>query len=110
MVELLAEPVEILLEPGLRMLAADVAQMGQEFPVGVELAGDAQLSHHLLGRDAVDEHVAEPVAIDPAVLDQLGDEADRPHLAHQRRVEADLVDAVHDLGGRARQLLALDAD
>ena len=30
-------------------------------------------------------------------IDQLGDEGDRPHLAHQRGVEADLVDAVEDL-------------
>src|SRR5271166_1992065 len=33
---------------------------------------------------------------------KVGDEADRPHLAHQGGVEADLVDAVMDFDGRAR--------
>src|SRR5260221_110851 len=83
-------------------------QMEQEIPVGVQLARDAELHHHLVGRDAVNEQTAQVVAVDLAIVDQLGDEVDRPHLAHKRGVEADLVDAVEDLGRAARQLLALE--
>src|SRR5260221_1629485 len=83
-------------------------QMEQEIPVGVQLARDAELHHDLVGRDAVNEETAQVVAVDLAIVDQLGDEVDRPHLAHERGVEADLVDAVEDLGRAARQLLALE--
>ena len=42
-----------------------------------------------------------------AVLDHPADEGDRPHLAHERGVEADLVDAVHDVARRGRHVGAV---
>src|SRR5271170_3986880 len=55
------------------------------------------------GVDAVDQHSLHRVVENLAVVDQLGDKSDRAHLVHQRGIEADLVDAVHDLGRGRRQ-------
>src|SRR5665213_1410240 len=35
----------------------DIAQMGEELPIGVELAGDAEAGHQLVVGDAVNPHV-----------------------------------------------------
>ncbi len=42
------------------------------------------------------------------LLDELVDEGDRPHLAHERGIEADLIDAIEDLRRGTRQRVALD--
>src|SRR5260370_5905932 len=83
-------------------------EMKEKIPVRVELARYPELHHDLVGRDAVNEETPKVVALDLAVVDQLGDEVDRPHLAHERGVEADFVDAVEDLGRATRQFLALE--
>src|SRR5271163_3024217 len=92
-----ANSVEMRVEPLSCPVAADVAQPGQEIPVGIELAGDAERRHYVVGRDSVDPHAPERPVDDGAVIDQSGHESDRPHLAQQRGVEADLVDAIEDL-------------
>src|SRR4029077_14875153 len=79
-----AEAVEVRLEPGVGALAADVAKVHHESPVAVELAGDAELTHLVLGRDAVNMQASQIVAAHFAFVDETGDEADRPHLPHQR--------------------------
>jgi hypothetical protein len=56
----------------------------------------------------MDQHAAQGVALDMTVVDQLGHERDGAHFAHQGRIEADLVDAVHDLVRRGRHLVAQD--
>ena len=49
------------------------------------------------------QHSLQRTVANLAVIDQLDDEGDRAHLTHQRGIEADLVDAVHDLARRRRQ-------
>src|ERR1700757_3603483 len=97
------KPVEMRVDPLLCPFAADVAQPGQKLPGGVELAGDAELRHYVVGRDGVDPNAPERPIGDIAVIDQLRDKPDRPHLAYQRGVEADFIDAIEDLYRAARQ-------
>src|SRR5919106_6799474 len=92
-----AEPVEARLEPAARALAAEVAQVEQKVPAGVQLARIAEPGHVVLGIDAVDQHPFQGPLLDQPLVDQSGDEADRPQLPQERRVEADLVDPVQDL-------------
>ncbi|MNY37240.1 hypothetical protein D3C86_1717870 [compost metagenome] len=46
----------------------------------------------------MDQHLLHLVAIDLALLDEVGDKGDGAHLTHQRRVEADFTDAIEDVG------------
>ena len=101
---LLGQVLEVGRQPFGGAGAAGVAQVGEELPVGVHLAVDAQLLHEVLGGDRVDQHALHAAFLDVALVDQAGDEGDRAHLAHQRGVEGDLVDAVEDLGRRPRHL------
>src|SRR5260370_501438 len=78
-----AEAVEMRVEPLLCPLVAGVTQIGEEFPVGLKFARDAELRYHVVGRDTVDPHAPERPIDDGAVIDQPCDEADRPHLAQQ---------------------------
>ena len=98
----------MVVDPGLRAFATDLMEAGEEAPVGVELAGDAQFLHHVVGRNGMDQHPLDLVGIELAVIDQLGDESDRAHLPHQRRIEADLVDPVHDVARGRRHVRPLD--
>src|SRR5260370_33875832 len=100
----LSEPAEILLEPGVGSLASHLHQVVQVVPVCIELVEGTQLGYDVGGFDAVDQHSLHRVVENLAVIDQLGDEVDRAHLAHQRGIEADLVDAVHDVARGCRQL------
>ena len=50
------EAVEVRVEPGFGAARADVVQVDQELPVGVELGGDAEALHHVLGLDGVHAH------------------------------------------------------
>src|SRR5271163_3928628 len=80
----LPEATEILLEPGVGSLASHRHQVREVVPVCVELAEGTQLGHDIGGVDAVDQHSFYRIVADLAVVDQLGDEGDRAHLAHQR--------------------------
>ena len=74
-------PIEIRLEPGVGALASQSHQVAQVVPVCVELVEGAELGHHVRGLDAVYQHSLQRVVAHFAVIDQLGDEGDRPHLA-----------------------------
>src|SRR5262249_23084952 len=80
----------------------------EEAPVGIQLARNSEPLHHLVGRNSVNIEPLQAVSVDRTLVDQLGDEADRPHLAHQRRVEADLIDAVENLHRGTRHLFTLE--
>lgn len=92
-----AEPLEMRIQPMLSPLSPGVAQTRQELPVGVELAGYAELRQHVIGRNGVEPHTPERAVGDAAVVEQPRDEMDRPHFPHKRGIEADLVDAVQDV-------------
>src|SRR3954467_350691 len=81
-------------------------QVEQEFSIGVEFRRCAELLHNLLRLDRMDAHPLHTGVFESAVLDQPGYEGYGSHLAHQRRVEANLVDAVHDVPGGCRHTWA----
>ena len=54
----------------------------------------------------MDQYVLQPSLDDTVLRDEPGDEADRPHLPHQRRIEADLVDAVQNIICGVRHVFA----
>jgi hypothetical protein len=60
--------------------------------VGIELAGDAERRHYIVGRDSVDQRAPERPIDDGAVIDEPRDKSDRTDLAYQRGAEADLID------------------
>src|SRR6202011_2796485 len=82
---------EVFREPVARTFSPLVAKKNEKVPIGgVELAFWTECPHEFVVGDAVDQHLLQ-LAIDDAILrDELGHEADRPHLPHQRRIEADL--------------------
>src|SRR6266849_7437993 len=84
-------------EPLLGAVASDVVQVQQKIPIGIELAHGSEPLHHVIGVDGVNQHTLEAAVSDLSVLDELGDESNSAHLSKQRRIEADLVDAVYDL-------------
>src|SRR5262245_4718270 len=97
-----ADHIEMSREPAGSAILPDVVQVRQEPPVRVELAHGPETLHHVIGLDRVDQYAFEAAVGHPSVVDELGDECDRAHLAKQRRVEADLVDAIYDLLRRPR--------
>ena len=56
----LADAVEMVIEPSPRGLAADVAQMDQKRPFGVEFAGSRERQHFLTGRSPVSPQCSVP--------------------------------------------------
>src|SRR5262245_7599039 len=97
-----ADRVEMSREPAGGAILPDVVQVRQELPVRIELAHGPETLHQVIGLDGVDQYAIEAAIRHPAIVDELGDERDRAHLAKQRRVEADLVDAIDDLLRRPR--------
>src|SRR5262245_17284638 len=97
-----ADHVEMSREPAGGAILPDVVQVRQEPPVRIELAHGSETLHHVIGLDRVDQYPFEAAVRHLSVVDELGDECDRAHLAKQRRVEADLVDAIDDLLRRPR--------
>src|SRR6266545_6127055 len=98
--------VEMRVDEVARGAPAAVAQHHEEIIVGAQLAVRVKLGKGAVERDAVQLHAAilagTRAARQPAFVDQPRGELDRAQLAEQRRVEGDLVHAVHDLlrGGR----------
>src|SRR5215203_5384422 len=84
-----ADAAEIAGKPCLGASAPDIVHVEQELPVGVELRGDAETLHHVLGIDRMDAHRLHLRAAHFAVLDHPANEGYRSHLAHERGVEAD---------------------
>jgi len=104
----LADLVEIAVQPLGRFSATAVAQATEEVPIRVELGRNSEFGHRRVVSDRMNQHAAVLVPIKDIVVNQLRDKRDRTHLAHQRRVEADLVHSIEDFGRGPGQLLALD--
>src|SRR6478672_4907024 len=94
---LLTQPIEVTSNPSTCPLTADFHKLVDQVPVGVQLTPHAHRLHHIVCLDAVNQHAFYGLVQNLLLLDQLGHKTDRTHLAHERRVEADLVDAVKDL-------------
>src|SRR5260370_37700383 len=98
----LADCVEVGVDPTLGDLAADFLEMQQEIHAGVELARHAQPSHLTLRFYPVNLDTLVLVGVELALIDEIGDERNRPHSAHQRLIEGQPVEPVHDLARRGR--------
>jgi hypothetical protein len=92
----LREVLEMRVDPARRPCLAE--RLGQERPVGVQLAGDAEARHGASRIERVDEQALEAAVGDLALIDQSGDEFDRPRFADQRGIEGNFVAAIEDLG------------
>src|SRR5437773_8537693 len=53
---LLADTVIVRAEPGRSALTPGIAKIGEELPVGIELACHAKLQHDVIRRDRMNEH------------------------------------------------------
>src|SRR5262249_60435917 len=84
-------------EPMFGTFCPSVAKVRQELPIGIELAHGTKLLQHVINFDRVNEDPLQTAVGDLSVVDQLGHEYNGAHLAKERRVEADLIDAVDDL-------------
>src|ERR1700686_1122528 len=80
---------EVVREPVARTFSSLVAKINQKVPIGIVLACGTERPHEFGGGDAVDQHTLQSSIDDAVVRDELGHETDRPHLPHQRRIEAD---------------------
>src|SRR6185437_4714493 len=100
--------VEVLVEPRLRVGAAEVAQLLEERPAHVGLGRGAELLELARAADAVQPLLPVFVALEEAPTDEAGDEVGGSQFCDQTRVEGDLVDPVVDLRRRSRRLVALD--
>src|SRR6202171_1657621 len=97
---------EVVREPVARTFSSLVAKINQKVPIGIVLACGTERTHKFVIGDAVDQHTLQS-SIDDAVLSyEFVHKSDRPHLPHQRRIEADLVDAIQNIARGARHLLA----
>jgi hypothetical protein len=83
-----------------------VAKKNEKLPIGVVLARRTECTHEFVVRDAVYQHVRQLFVNDAVLCGEPGDETDRPHLPHRRRIEADLVNAVRNIARRVRYLFA----
>src|SRR5271156_1308360 len=90
----LADLIEILGEPALRGLDAELVEIAEKPPVGVELARAAELTHGVLGLDQMEVDARKAGQGGVSLLDHARHGRDAVHLADQRGVEADLGDAV----------------
>src|SRR5262245_364021 len=81
-----AEFDKIFRKPVVRAFSTLVTKKNQKVPIGVVLAGWSECAHEPVVRDAVDQHTLQPAVDDALLRDEPGDEADRAHLPHQRRV------------------------
>src|ERR1700720_4650490 len=94
---LLTQPIEVTSNPSSCPLTADFHKLVDQVPVGVQLTPHAHRLHHIVCLDAVDQHALYVLVQNLLLLDQLGHKTDGTHLAHERGVEADFVDAIQDL-------------
>ena len=83
-------------------LSPQRVQMPQELAIGVELTGYAETAHDVVGANRMDEHALGIALAELAIVDQLRHECDGPHFSHQRGVEADFINAIHDFACRCR--------
>src|ERR1041384_3834250 len=93
-------------EPAVRGAYAHGVQMMQEVGMVIHLARRAEGAERLVA-DVVEKERPEAARLH-ARADQALDESDRSKLEHERRVEADLIDAVDDAARGLRQRGALD--
>src|SRR4051812_44840621 len=92
-----AEPLEMLGDPGIRRGVAEIVQMLQERPLGVDLAERPVFRKLALGADLVEAYRRVALVVESAALDQARYRGDAEHLAHEAGVERHLVDAVEDV-------------
>src|SRR5262245_5518511 len=78
-----ADHVEMSREPAGGAILPDVVQVRQELRVRIELAHGPEPLHHVIGLDRMDQYAFEAAVRHPAVVDELGDECNRAHLAKQ---------------------------
>src|SRR5262245_35713019 len=78
-----ADQVEMSREPAGGAILPDVVQVRQELRVRIELAHGPETLHHVIGLDRMDQYAFEAAVRHPAVVDELGDECNRAHLAKQ---------------------------
>src|SRR5499427_5325238 len=102
-----AEILVMIAQESLSGAAALVAEHAQEFPLGVELGGIADLDHPLAG-DAVDAHTRPLAALAMIRLGDLAQHRDHAQLFQQHGVERHLVEPVENVAGGARQCRPLD--
>src|SRR5262245_19260260 len=102
-----AEILVMIAQESVSGAAALVAQHAQEFPLGVELGGIAELDHHLAG-DAVDAHGRPFGALAVVGLRNLAQQRDHAQLFQQYGIERHLVESVENVAGGARQCRPLD--
>ena len=97
----------MFLEEGRGAAPPLVAQVAEEGPFGIELGGIAEIDH---GRtaDPVQAHRGPEGALAVARIGDLAQQGDHTQFLEQRGVEGDLVLAVEDVAGRARDAGALD--
>ena len=76
---------------------AILPQRLQEIPIAVELGAEFEGAHARLILDAVQEEAAVARLFEAPAFEQPLHKVDRAHFAHQRGVEADLVQPVHDV-------------
>src|SRR5215204_1505666 len=104
----LADGVVGLAEPLARRRAAEILQLLEEAPLGVEARGGGVLVELPAAVDAVHVDALVLVLRKLALVDEPADEIDGAQLAQQRAVEADLGETVLDLMRGARRLPPLD--
>src|SRR6202035_4871310 len=104
-----ADIVEMLVqETAGGALAADMQHV-EEIVVGRKPAEGVEMGAEAVEHDAM--HIDAAILPGPgaerqlALVDQAGDKIDGAVFADQRRIERDLVDAIHDLAGRRRRRL-----
>src|SRR5882724_11549726 len=66
--------------PVARTFTSLIAKKNQKVPIGVVLACGTECPHEFIVRDAVDQHALQRAIDDTVLRDEIGHEADRPHL------------------------------
>jgi hypothetical protein len=94
--------------PGLRALAPQRAEVPEEPAIGIEFAGSSKPTHNVIGANRMNEHPLCVALAQFPVVDQFCHESDGSHLSHQRGIEADLIDAIHDLARARWRVSSLD--
>src|SRR6266536_6094938 len=91
----------------LRSLPAQRVEMPEELAFGIELARDPKTAHDVVGANCMDEHALGIPLAELPIVDQLCHEGDSSHFSHQRGVEADFINAIHDFAGGCRHFRPL---
>src|SRR5690242_15032399 len=91
-----------------RLGASESKQVQQESKVDVELRGNVEGGKFLFGIDGMDQCAHVLCSIEVSAIDQILNELDHAHLAHEARIEGQRGGVIEDCTRGSRNLWNID--